>query len=260
MNSHVPIVRAIMGRRILVNFRIRPDVVAPLLPDPFRPKLVAGWAIGGICLIRLENMRPIWLPGALGVASENAAHRIAVSWTENGLEREGVFIPRRDTNSVLNCVAGGRLFPGVHHPAKFVCAQDGNRYEVVLRSRDGETRVSVAARITQDWPAGSVFKSLAEASEFFRCGGCGWSPTNNGACEGVELQTDNWKMHALAVERAESSFFTDPRRFPHRSVEFDSALLMLDIPHRWRALGAFGNSTQGHADNYRRTIPFFEMP
>jgi hypothetical protein len=216
--------------------------------------------MGGICLIRLEAMRPPWLPRACGVASENAAHRIAVTWTENGQEREGVFIPRRDTNSVLNRLAGGHLFPGVHHRAKFVCAQDGNRHEVALHSRDGETRVNVAARMTDNWSAGSVFKSLAEASEFFRHGGCGWSPRNRGALQGVELQTDAWKMHALVVERAESSFFNDLRRFPRESIEFDSALLMSDIPHRWRALGKFTNSPQGGAHHYRRTLPFFEMP
>jgi hypothetical protein len=249
-----------MGWRILVNFRVRSEVASKLLPPPFKPKLVAGWAMGGICLIRLEDMRPTWLPRGFGVPSENAAHRIAVEWTENGSTREGVFIPRRDTNSVLNRLAGGRLFPGVHHPAKFVGGHQGSRYELELRSRDGETRVNVAARLSEDWPAGSVFKSLAQASEFFRCAGCGWSPTNNGALEGVELQTDHWKMHALTVERAESSFFTDPRRFPHGSVEFDSALVMLGIRHQWRALGPFQNSPQRNAGGHRRTLPFFEMP
>jgi hypothetical protein len=260
MTPIIPVVEAVMRRRILVNFRIRPEVVAPLLPPPFQPKLVAGWAMGGICLIRLEEMRPTWLPRACRVSSENAAHRIAVTWTENGRKREGVFIPRRDTNSVLNRVAGGRLFPSVPHSAKFVCAQEGNRFQVALRSQDGETRVNVVARKTDQWPAGSVFNSLASASEFFRSGACGWSPAKSGGLEGVELQTDTWKMHALVVERAESSFFDDLRRFPRGSIEFDSALLMEGIPHRWHALGEFGKSPQGRADHYRRTLPFFEMP
>src|SRR5206468_4107047 len=102
----------------------------------------------------------------------------------------------------------------------------------------------------------SVFKSLAEASEFFRGGGCGWSPSNNCALEGVELHTEKWEMHALAVERAESSFFGDRRRFPRGSVELDSALLMRGIAHEWRSLGRFSGARRHHHGH----TAFFEMP
>ncbi len=260
MKALIPAVKAVMARRILVNFRIQPAAVADLLPQPFRPKLVKGWAMGGICLIRLENMRPPWLPHAFGVSSENAAHRIAVEWTEHGWLREGVFIPRRDTNSLLNRVSGGRLFPGVHHHAEFRCANSDTRFAVALRSRDGETRVNVAARLTNNWPSGSVFGSLEEASDFFRGGACGWSPSSNCALEGVELHTENWTMDALAVEQVESSYFSDPRRFPPGTVEFDCALLMRGIAHEWRALGRFQNSPRFPARHHHGTSAFFEMP
>src|SRR5579863_10244070 len=92
-----PVMRGIIDRRILVNFRVQPDVIRPLLPPKFHPKLVHGWAIAGICLIRLKHLRPPGFPTALGLNSENAAHRIAVEWNEDGVPREGVFVPRRDT-------------------------------------------------------------------------------------------------------------------------------------------------------------------
>jgi len=260
MNALIPAVHAVMARRILVNFRVQPDVVAELLPRPFRPKLVNGRAMAGICLIRLEDMRPAWLPRVCGLASENAAHRIAVEWTENDRTREGVFIPRRDTNSLLNRVAGGRLFPGVHHPAEFRCAESSMRFEVELKSRDGETRVNVVARLADNWPAGSVFGSLEEASALFRAGGCGWSPSNNCALEGVELCTENWAMQALVVERVESSFFNNPRQFPPGSVEFDCALLMRSIGHEWRALGRFGESPRIRTRLHHGPTSFFKMP
>jgi len=260
MSALIPAVHAVMARRILVNFRVQPDVAAELLPHPFRPKLVNGWSMAGICLIRLEYMRPLWIPKGCGVSSENAAHRIAVEWNDNGRTREGVFIPRRDTNSLLNRVAGGRLFPGVHHPARFRCAESETRVEVDLRSRDGETRVSVVARLADYWPTDSMFLSLEEASAFFRGGGCGWSQANNCAMEGVELHTENWVMHALAVEQVQSSFFSEPRRFPAGSVEFDCALLMRGIGHEWRALGRFAQSRHVSAGNHPATADFLEPP
>src|SRR4051812_24844935 len=109
----LPVIAGLIERRILVNYRVDPKVLAPLLPPPFRPQLVHGQAMAGICLIRLRGVRPRWLPARLGISSENAAHRAAVEWVENGITRQGVYIRRRDSNSWLNAAAGGRLFPGV---------------------------------------------------------------------------------------------------------------------------------------------------
>lgn len=71
----IPVVRGVIDRRILANYRVDPDVLAQLLPAPLRPKLTRGHAVAGICLIRLTGVRPRWLSAWLGVSSENAAHR-----------------------------------------------------------------------------------------------------------------------------------------------------------------------------------------
>src|SRR6185436_13616334 len=112
-----------------------------------------GHAVAGICLIRLKHVRPRFLPAIAGLSSENAAHRIAVEWDSQGSLREGVFIPRRDTSSRLNTLAGGRLFPGVHHHARFQVSEGDGQYSVRLDSDDGDTRLRVAARVADEWPA-----------------------------------------------------------------------------------------------------------
>jgi hypothetical protein len=116
----LPTIEGVIRRRILVNFRVDPEVMQAQLPPPFHPKLQQGHAIAGICSVRLEAMRPRGFPAVLGVASENAAHRVAVVWeTADGQRREGVFIPRRDTGSLLNHLGGGRIFPGESHRARW---------------------------------------------------------------------------------------------------------------------------------------------
>jgi hypothetical protein len=230
--------RGVIDRRMLVNFRCAPSALQGLLPAPFRPKLVRGWGMAGICLIRLKELRPRWLSVPLGFTSENAAHRVAVEWSENGQTREGVFIPRRDTNSRLNRLAGSRLFPGVHHFARFDVQESPNRFKLDLRSEDGEARVRVMARVTDAWPGGSVFFNLDEASAFFAAGSLGWSAGNRpGELDGLELQSFGWRMEPLVVERVESSFFSDTSLFPPGTVEFDSALVMRGIQHEWHARG-----------------------
>jgi Uncharacterized conserved protein (COG2071) len=74
----IPVIRGLIDRRILVNYHVDPGVMASLLPPPFRPKVVHGVGMVGICLIWLWKVRPAFLPSWLGISSENAAHRSAI--------------------------------------------------------------------------------------------------------------------------------------------------------------------------------------
>lgn len=230
----IPVMRGVIDRRILVNYRVDPQTLAPLLPAPFRPKLLRGFGMVGICLIRLRNVRPSFLPAWMGIGSENAAHRSAIVWDEDGVEREGVYVRRRDTNSRLNSLAGGRLFPGVHHHARFDIVEHDGQFSVVMRSDDGDTRMSVAGRIAPSLPGTSLFSSLEEASAFFQAGSLGYSATADpGTFQGLELRCQGWHVEPLAVSEVRSSFFDDRALFPEGSITFDSALLMRGIDHEW---------------------------
>src|SRR5262245_19574917 len=77
-SMRLPSLRGVIDRRILVNYRVDPDVLARLLPSPFRPQMIGGFALAWICLIRLRGVRPRWAGWLPGLRSENAAHRIAV--------------------------------------------------------------------------------------------------------------------------------------------------------------------------------------
>lgn len=230
----IPVMRGLIDRRILANYRVDPIVLARVVPPPFRPKLIHGHGLAGICLIRLKHVRPRFLPRAIGIASENAAHRIAVEWDQDGQVREGVYIPRRDTSSRLNALVGGRLFPGEHHHARFEVLESDDRFHIALESDDDHTRVAIDARVAPSLPASSVFTSFEEASAFFRRGSLGYSVTSKpGTFDGLELDSFEWKMEPLAVDRVASSFFDDRATFPAQSLTFDCALLMRGVEHAW---------------------------
>jgi hypothetical protein len=251
----IPVIRGLIDRRILVNYRVEPAVLARVVPAPFRPRLVNGMGMAGVCLIRLKHIRPRWAPSIFGISSENAAHRIAVEWDQGGQRRTGVYIPRRDTSSRLNTLVGGKFFPGVHHHATFQVEERctpahiaaGDYYRVVLDSDDGGTHLAVEARVSSEFPSTSVFVSLEEASAFFERGALGYSATSRpGEYDGLELRSFIWQVQALAVTCVESSFFEDREAFPGGSVIFDCALLMRGIEHEWLgrdSLYALGTQT-----------------
>ena len=230
----LPVIQGVIDRRMLVNFRVDPEVLQGLLPSPFKPQLVKGFAIAGICLIRLKHIRPKGLPAWMGLGSENAAHRFAVEWQQDGQTHTGVYIPRRDTNSCLNSLLGGRLFPGEHHHAHFQIRESHNHYELAFESDDGSTSIDVATTLTDKMPGDSVFDSLEQASQFFEKGSLGYSPRQGSDWhDGLALQCKTWTTQSLDIERVASSYFNDSKIFPEGSVAFDHALLMRHIEHEW---------------------------
>jgi hypothetical protein len=235
----LPVIRGLIKRRLLLNYRVDPEVIRAYLPTPFRPKLHAGSAIAGVCLIRLEQVRPVGFPVLLGISSENAAHRISVQWDDpSGGAREGVFIPQRHTGSWLNHLTGGRVFPGEHQLASFTVADEAGRIDFRMRSRDDAAAVHVRGFETDAWPSSSCFASLADSSRFFEQGSVGYSViSDSDRLDGIRLQTLRWSVRALEVESIGSTFFDDTTVFPIGSVEFDHALVMRDIPHEWHSIG-----------------------
>lgn len=232
----LPVIAGVIERRILVNYQVDPDVLARTLPAPFRPQLVRGVGLAGICLIRLKGVRPRGLPALLGITSENAAHRTAVEWDDAGATHRGVFVRRRDTDSRLNTLAGGRIFPGVHHHGRFEVSESAERLHVAFYSDDRAVTVAVDAQSANRVPKTSVFSSLAEASAFFQAGSLGFSVTENEGCfQGLELRCPVWNMTPLEMVAVRSSYFADESIFPCGSIRYDSAFLMRDVQHEWHA-------------------------
>lgn len=237
---NIPTIQGIIKRRILVNYRAEPEVIHKILPNGFRPKLHKNKAVAGICLIKLEDIRPKYLPSFVGISSENAAHRIAVEWDENGETKQGVFIPRRDTDSLLNQLAGGRLFPSKHHKAIFDIEETTDQIHYSMRSKDREVSLSFNGNSTDTFPADSIFDSLQEASDFFEKGSLGYSSNKTETnLDGVKLQIDDWQVKPLEIISVESSFYNDESIFPKGTIKFDHALLMQNIEHEWHSAENF---------------------
>lgn len=230
-------IAGVIERRLLVNYRTDPQITARLLPAPLRPKLVNGWSVAGVCLIRLGRLRPRYAPWSLGLRSENAAHRIAVEWDTPGGVATGVYIPRRDSGSLINVAVGGRLFPGEHHRARFDVRETAQDLRVAFASADGTVAVRTHVRPTREWTATTLFATLDQASDFFRQDDRGYSATSDERClDGLELQTSAWQVEPAEILDAYSTFFDDTTCFPAGSAALDCALLMRNVPVTWNPL------------------------
>lgn len=235
---NIPAIHGIIRRRILLNYRVDPVSVQKVLPSNFSPKIYHGYAIAGICLIRLEEVRPVGFPKFVGISSENTAHRFAVEWKgDDGTQKEGVYVPRRDTDSSLNALAGGRVFPGVHHHSRFQIEDAGGELSIQVDAKDLENPlVHIKARETERFPEDSVFPCLEASSAFFESGCVGYS-SRPGSCtmDGLLLKVPEWTVAPLEICEVRSSYFDDENRFPRGGIEVDHALLMRDMYHQWHS-------------------------
>ena len=232
--NKIPILGGIIRRRVLINYRVDPVWMERQLPQPFQPLVHRGYAIAGICLIRLERMSPLASPLPFGFSSENAAHRVAVRWQEESATKEGVFVMRRDTNSLVNFLLGGKFFSGPYHRADFQITDTSPSIQIGMRSRDRKVRLAFHAIARGEFPSSSIFTSLAEASEFFERGSLGYSAAPGSPhYDGIELNLKSWDVHSLSVSHLSDDYFDDRNRFPDGTIEFDHALILRDVQHQW---------------------------
>ena len=223
-------VTGVIDHRILLNFRVAPEVMQKNLPKKFTPKIINGYAFGGICQVSLSEMRPKGAPLWLGMNSHNIAHRIAV----NTQEGEGVYVTRRYTNSTINNLLGGKVFPGVYQKACFDVVVSDDKYNVTVTNERKDSIMIIKAEVASELTKGSLFSSTLEVSDFFKKGNIGWSSrANDNHYDTIELMTEEWNMEPLHVEESFSAFFSDTQTFPEGSVEFDNAMIMRKLKHSW---------------------------
>jgi hypothetical protein len=164
------------------------------------------------------------------------AHRIAIRYPSDGDMRDGVFIWRRDTDRTLVRLLGGRLFPGVHHQARFDVHDELEALSYRVRSQDTATDIDLDVS-SGPWRGTPLFPTFEEIESFFARGDCGFSCGLRGdRLEGLRLRSLNWAMEPLTVNRVASTFYDDRSRFPAAAITLDGAVLMRGISHEWYEL------------------------
>ena len=221
-------IRGRMRRRILLTYRVDPEVARAIIPTPFRPQLVDGSAVAGICMIALTDLRPGCVRPRIGISTENTAHRFAVEWDEGASPRTGVYVTERHTSGLVPVLGGGRFFPGMQRRARFDVEESDSRFRVRMRASDAS--VSADVEVSERWDS-TLFPTIEDASAFYRNGAIGWSPRRGGGAEGLELTSSRWAVRAATVNDVTSSFFDG---LPAGAATLDSALVMHDIPVLWR--------------------------
>jgi hypothetical protein len=173
-------------------------------------------------------------PAFLRITSENAAHRFLVKYKDGDKEIQGVYIPRRDTDSMLNVLLAGKIFSWPHYSAHFQVDEANGNYTVAMQSKDSYSSLSVEAQLTNTFPSDSMFDCIDHASGCFHGCPIGLSPsTTPNRFKTIRLKTKTWAVKSLRIQKLQSSYFENQSLFPEETIKFDNALLMEGIEHEW---------------------------
>ena len=229
------VLEGVVARRLLITYRVDPEVAARILPPPLEPLVYAGAAIAGISLIRIAELRPRGLTPIAGLTIENLSHRFAVTTRDDGGERRpGVLILRRDTESRLVATLGGPLFSGSHHRARFEVEEDERRLRLAVKSDDSSADVEVEVDWAAAFTPSRTFTTLEEAKCFYQeCEHGFQGGARPGEIAAVRLKGLPWRAEAVRLKCARSRYFENEKLFPEGAVELDSAIAMRSLPHEW---------------------------
>jgi hypothetical protein len=141
----------------------------------------------------------------------------------------------------VNVAMGDRLFPGMHHRADFDVAEGEDSISVAFTGRDSKCHVDATVDMSDELTDSQLFGSTTEASNFFRTGAAGYSPTRRSSrLDGLELRTTAWRIEAASICHVRSSLFDDRAVFPAGTIHLDSALVMRNVPVEWHGLRSLG--------------------
>lgn len=228
-------VKGLIDWKILINYKVELSVLQQYLPKPFFPRSIRGFGLVGIAVTKQKGVRSIGRPAPLGLNAMLVEHQAAVTWEDGGRLRHGLYIPRRDTSSLLQLMMGDRLSGGLHHLARIRARIRQDRYVVSMRGMNQEgVRAKLMAKLTDRFPMGSVMKELETAVSFFESGKVAYSPLyKHSIFEGVEWNAQDFSIQPLRVERLEGNYWEEIAGFPKKSIFFDHAILIQGAPYQW---------------------------
>lgn len=215
-------------QRLLVNAWVDPDEVSAMLPPGLRPHVGStGGVVAGCCMIEIAHARPWPAPRPIGVSLRAAAHRISIEVGPVEEPKLAVYVPVRHTDSRPAILAGGRVFPGVHVPARINIARNDQTLSWDVSEVAGSVdRFGINAAAARNGPIAMG----CEVADIVIGTTLGLSPGRRPTqLEAVEMLPARSEAQLVELELLESAFLSS-----FSSAVPAETLLMTDVDVTWQ--------------------------
>ena len=218
----------------LVNFALRPDVLASKLPEHIRPDVHDGWSYLSIVIAEMERMRPAFMPRVLGITYSQVVYRAVVVC---GRER-GVYFLRSDADSALMVVAGNALTFFRFHRADVTWSFAAGITRFSLRPKAGDAAGIDAeydlAHAENQMPATSRFATLDRAQSFLTELYVAFgAKRRDGRVVAVRIQRNDWRSLVVRDRVGSYEAMKSGALFGPDQAELDSIFYVERLNYHW---------------------------
>lgn len=245
LKRHPVAITAFFRHALVLAYAFPPEILEPLLPEGLTLDAWNGLGFLAVALVQTEDLRPSFLPAAMGRVFFLSGYRIFARLT-GAQSLRGLRILRSDTDRPLMARAGNVLTHYNYHLCEAEIeesnaeidggAERGIEMRWSVTTPRGEADLDVTARIGREpavLPVGSPFASMAEARRF-----AGPLPytfdyeQETRSIIAIRATRQEWNPQSVAVSVRRIAFL-DREPFCRATPVLANAFYVRDVPYRW---------------------------
>ena len=237
LKRHPLPVKAFFRQSLVLTYAFPTNVLQPLLPPGLVLDTYGEYGFLAIAMVQTENLRPSFLPAALGKDFFLSGYRIFTRLATSGGSLRGLRILRSDTDHPWMVAAGNRLTHYNYRLCQAKLSEHGGAIEWQIRTPGQEADLRVIAEISEapaDLPTRSPFRSAKDARRF-----AGPLPftfdyeAETHSIIRIQGVRREWHPKPVKVEVLESTFFRQ-EPFCRATPILANAFHVHDLPYGWK--------------------------
>jgi hypothetical protein len=238
LKRHPIPIRAFFRHSLVLTYAFPKALLEPLLPPGLVLDTYGDFGFVAIALVQTEDLRPLFVPRALGRDFFLSGYRIFARFEPpNGRRLRGLRILRSDADSSLMVGFGNWLTHYAYRKAEVALAETPTSLEIQIRTAQAEADLHVLADLASQpapLPAGSPFADLREARKF-----AGPLPftfdyeKETHSLVLIEGVREHWDPQPVRVEVRLNTFFRQPP-FSEASPILANSFHVSNIPYLWK--------------------------
>jgi hypothetical protein len=236
LKRHPISIAAYFRHALVLTYAFPPEILEPLLPKGLALDAWNGYGFLAVALVQTEDLRPTFLPAAMGCDFFLSGYRIFTRLA-GGKSLRGLRILRSDTDRRLMMHAGNLLTHYNYHLCDAKLEERDGEIHWRVRTLGAEADLDVIAHIAGGpaaLPASSPFATVAEARRF-----AGPLPytfdyeVETHSIIGICAARKGWNPQPVAVDVRRISFL-NRKPFCRAEPILANAFYVHDIPYRWQ--------------------------
>jgi hypothetical protein len=237
LKRHPIPISAFFRHSLVLTYAFPPEILRPLLPVGLVLDTWRGLAFLAVALVQTEDLRPSFLPAAMGRNFFLSGYRIFTRLAGTAQSKRGLRILRSDTDHPWMVRAGNLLTHYNYDLCEATLEQRDQALRWTIRTPRAEADLEVMACLSDNpapLPRTSPFNTLAEARRF--AGPLPYTFDYEEATDsiiGIRATRQSWNPEPVTVE-VRCNTFLDHEPFSRAKPILANAFHVQDVPYQWQ--------------------------